>query len=86
MILKKLYINRGYGSDGVLRGEIEFKTDDGNELKITLDEQLSKEIVSLCAASVARAGQKAANALTAEALSANLIEHQAPVPTEQSSR
>lgn len=75
MILKKLHIHRGFGTDGVLRGEIEFKTDDGNELKMTLDEQLSADIVNLCAEAVARAGQVAAKALTAEALSTNLIEH-----------
>ena len=60
MILKKLYINRGYGNDGVLRGEIEFKTDGDSEIKLKLDEQLSQEIVSLCASAVARAGQEAA--------------------------
>ena len=75
MILKKLYINRGYAADGVLRGEIEFKTDNGNELKITLDEQLSTDIVKLCAEAVARAGKLAAEGLTAEALSENLLEH-----------
>jgi recombinational DNA repair protein RecT len=76
MILKKLYINRGYGSDGALRGEIEFKTDSGNELKLTLDERLSQEIVKLCADAVARAGKAAAEALTADAISQNLIEHE----------
>ena len=78
MILKKLYINRGYGADGTLRGEIEFKTDGGNELKITLDEQLSADIVTLCSGAVARAGKVAAEALTAEALSNNLIEQKEP--------
>lgn len=75
MILKKLFISRGYGSDGVLHGEVEFKSNSGSELKLKLDEQLSKEVVALCANAIARAGTEAANALTAEALNENLIEH-----------
>lgn len=78
MILKKLFISRGYGSEGKLHGDIEFKTSDGdgNELKITLDEQLSQEIVKLCADAVVRAGKKASEALVADALSQNLLEHE----------
>ena len=75
MILETLHINRGYGENGKLRGEIKFKTGDGNEMKITLDEQLSAEIVKLCADAVARAGKAAAEALTNDALNVNLIEH-----------
>ena len=75
MILKNLHINRGWGDDGKLRGEITFKTDEDSELKIALDEQLSSDIVKLCADAVVRAGRKAADALTTEALNVNLIEH-----------
>lgn len=76
MILKNLHIHRGYQEDAPLRGEIEFKTEDGNELKLKLDEQLSREIVVLCAQAVRRAGREAAKALVADASSQNLIEHE----------
>ena len=76
MKLKLLQINRGYGDDGKLRGTIGFVNEDGNELKINLDEQLSVEIVKLCAAAVIRAGVQAAESLTLEARNANLIEHE----------
>lgn len=77
MILKSLRIHRGYGSlDDPLRGEIKFATDGGNELKITLDEQLLIDIVKLCAGAVAQAGKEAADSLVADANSVNLIEHQ----------
>ena len=76
MKLKNLRIHRGYGDDGKLRGEIEFIAEGGNELKLALDEQLSIDIVNLCAEAIVRAGQEAAKALTAEALQVTAIEHQ----------
>jgi len=76
MKLKSLHINRGYLANAPLRGEIEFVTEDKTELKIELDEQLSREIVTLCAAAVVRAGQRAADALTTEAMQTTAIEHQ----------
>ena len=76
MILKNLHIHRGYRSEDPLRGEIEFKTEDGNELKLKLDEQLAQEIVKLCAEAVVRAGKAAADALIADASSQNLIEQE----------
>ena len=79
MNLKKLYIHRGYGTDAPLRGEIEFATSDGEEIKLKLDEQLSQDIVRLCAEAVARAGRAAAERLTAAAMKTTAIEY---VPDE----
>ena len=79
MKLKNLHIHRGYGNDGKLCGQIDFMAEGGNELKLALDEQLSIDIVNLCAEAIVRAGQEAAKALTAEALQVTAIEHQADV-------
>ncbi len=75
MKLTSLHINRGWGEDGGLRGEIKFATEGGNEMKLALDEQLSIDIVSLCADAIVRAGQEAAKSLTSEALQVAAIEH-----------
>ena len=75
MKLQSIHINRGYAANGTLRGEIVFKDDEETELKLKLDEQLSADILKLCADAIVRAGQVAANALTAEALQVTAIEH-----------
>ena len=75
MKLKSLHIHRGYTDNGKLRGELEFRTDEAVELKLPLDEQLSAEIIKLCADAIVRSGQNAANALTSSALQATAIEH-----------
>jgi len=75
MQLKSLHVHRGYSDNAPLRGELVFKSDDESELKMKLDEQLSIDIVQLCADAIARAGQEAAFALTAEALQVAAIEH-----------
>ena len=75
MQLKSLHVHRGYSEDAPLRGELMFKGADDVELKLKLDEQLSIQIVELCAQAIVRAGQAAANALTAEALQVSAIEH-----------
>lgn len=76
MKLKSLHINRGYCKGDPLRGSIEFESNHGTEIKVELDEQLSADIVILCANAIARAGKAAADALTSEALQATAIEHQ----------
>lgn len=68
MQLKSLHVHRGYRDDAPLCGELVFKAADESELKLKLDEQLSIDIVALCAQAIVRAGQAAAKALTAEAL------------------
>ena len=75
MKLSSLHINRGYNDKNPLRGEVVFQSDDDTELKMKLDEQLSIDVVNLCAAAITRAGQTAAKALTAEALQVTAIEH-----------
>ena len=77
MKLKSLHIHRGYSDNDPLRGELVFKTDKEHEMKMPLDEQLSIDIVKLCAEAIVRAGQDAANAITADALQVTAIEHQA---------
>ena len=74
MKLKSLYIRRTY--QDVLGGEIEFSSDDKHELKIVLTEDLSKAIVRLCADAIVEAGKGTAQALVAETLVQNTIEHQ----------
>lgn len=76
MKLKSLHIHRGYSDDAPLRGELVFRTDAEHEMKMLLDEQLSTEIVQLCADAIVRAGQHAADAITSDALQATAIEHQ----------
>jgi len=76
MKLKSLNISRGYYNHKPLQGEVLFVSDDKTEIKMKLDEQLSIEIVHLCADAIARAGQETAKALTAEALQVTAIEHQ----------
>ncbi len=78
MKIQSLHINRGYSSsNATLRGELVFRSEeDGDtELKIKLDEQLSIDIVKLCAEAIVRAGQAAAKSLTSEALQITAIEH-----------
>lgn len=75
MKLKKLYIHRGYNADAPLRAELEFISEAGDEIKTRLDEALSREVVRLCAEAIAQAGQRAADALSAEALRQTAIEH-----------
>ena len=80
MKLKSLHINRGYsiGSEpGPLRGELTFLSDGDSqtELKMKLDEQLSIDIVGLCADAIVRAGTSAAKALASEGLQVKAIEH-----------
>jgi len=76
MRLKSLHIHRGYSDDAPLRGELTFRAEEGeHELKMKLDEQLSIDIVNLCAEAIARAGQAAAKSLTSEALQVTAIEH-----------
>ncbi len=73
MKMKSLHINRGYQEDAPLRGEVVFSGE--AEIKMQLDEQLSIDIVALCAEAIAQAGREAAKALTSEALQAIAIEH-----------
>ena len=78
MKLQSIHVNRGYSprNDAPLRGEIVFLSEDGdNEMKLKLDEQLSIDIVELCASAIVRAGQEAAKSLTAEGLQVKAIEH-----------
>ena len=77
MKLKSILINRGYASaaDAPLRGEARLADANGTELKIALDEELSKAVVQLCAEAIARAGTEAAKALTSDAIASTAIEH-----------
>ena len=77
MKLQALHIHRGYSNDAPLRGELTFESssDEKTELKMKLDEQLSIDIVNLCAEAIVRAGQAAAKSLTSEALQVTAIEH-----------
>ena len=77
MKLQALHIHRGYSHDAPLRGELTFESssDEKTELKMKLDEQLSIDIVNLCAEAIVRAGQAAAKSLTSEALQVTAIEH-----------
>lgn len=75
MQLKSLHVHRGYSDDAELRGELVFKSEDESELKLKLDEQLSIDIVELCARAIVRAGEAAAKALASEALQVKAIEH-----------
>jgi|TARA_Y100000310_G_scaffold219805_1_gene221223 hypothetical protein len=69
IVLNKLEVHRPqWGeSEGKLVGKVEFKGPMG-KIEIGLDERLSKEVVELCADALVRAGQAAANELTAATL------------------
>lgn len=76
MKLKSLTVDRGWNAEAPLRCEVRFIGDDGDEIKTKLDEELSREVVRACADALARAGKRAATALTADSLRQTAIEHQ----------
>lgn len=69
MELKSMMINRvGYGTtEGELRGKVTFVSKFG-EIELALDNQLSSEIVGLCADGIARASKHVAEQMTAEVI------------------
>ena len=75
MRLKSLRIHRGWTDTDPLRGEIEFFGPNGEEFKSKLDEQLSEDIVRVCAEAIVRAAHITAEALSADALRVTAIEH-----------
>lgn len=76
MKVESVKIDRGYtfDADRRLKGTIVFMGEDKTEIKMVLDEQLAVEIVNLCADAIARAGQDAAKAITAETLAIPALE------------
>ena len=74
MMLQTLHINRGYGKDAELTGEITFTTEHGSvQLQLTKDEV--RPILEHCAEAVVASVKRVAECLTADALATTAIEH-----------
>jgi len=71
MRLKSIRIHRGWSDKDPLQGEVVFENA-ATEIKILLDEALSRQVVALCADAIAAAGQTAAAEIRADVLA---IEH-----------
>ncbi len=71
MQLQKIYITRDeYGPNkGRLSGKVEFTGQNG-AVVLPLDDDLSKQVIAVCADSLVRASKDLANNLTAEIISA----------------
>ena len=69
MKLQKLHLARQeYGKNvGELRGKVEFASEYGT-VELALDEELSAQIVSLCADGIVRATQEVAKQMTADVI------------------
>lgn len=75
MKLQSLTLTRGYTNDKPLHGTAKFSTPDKHTIELQLNEDDAIAIVELCAEAIARTGRTALEALTADALKFNAIEH-----------
>jgi len=75
MKLQSLTLTRGYTGERPLEGTAKFSTPDKHTIELTLNEDDAIAIVELCAEAIARTGQAALKALTADAIRFTAIEH-----------
>lgn len=75
MRLKDLRITRSWSGANELRGTIQFSTEDG-DISLKLKDEDARQILEYCAEAVVAATKRAADCMTKEALTTNLIEHE----------
>ncbi len=68
MRLIKLELTRGYFNEEPLRGSVQFLGDKGDAVTIRLDEEVSQEIVTVCADAIVKAGKQVAEMMVAEVI------------------
>jgi len=74
MKLQSLNVSRGWQEGNPLKAVVTFKSEHG-DVTLNLDEELSAQILEVCAGEIVKASKQVAETLTAEVINRNLIEH-----------